>query len=65
MRKLNYVIAILKNWESELLLTAQEIDYFLENQKPLQKHRPLTESITVGRAIPSGFQLNLTAGEEV
>jgi DnaD/phage-associated family protein len=63
-RKLNYVVGILKNWENESLLTAHEIDSYHENQKPEQKHRQSTESFPAGRAIPSGFELDLTAGEE-
>ncbi|MCM3653960.1 DnaD domain protein [Metabacillus litoralis] len=63
-RKLNYVIGILKNWENESLLTAQEIDAYHEHQKPIPKHRQATESFPAGRAIPSGFELDLTAGEE-
>ncbi|MBZ5753931.1 DnaD domain-containing protein, partial [Metabacillus rhizolycopersici] len=63
-RKLNYVVGILKNWENESLLTAQEIDAYHENQKPVPNHRQSTESLPAGRAIPSGFELDLTAGEE-
>ena len=65
-RKLNYVIGILKNWENESLLTLGEIDSFYENQNPKHKHKhkQSTESFPSGRAIPSGFELDLTAGEE-
>ena len=63
-RKLNYVVGILKNWENESLLTAEEIDSYHENQKSVPKHKQSTESIPAGRAIPSGFELDLTAGEE-
>ncbi|MBZ5753933.1 DnaD domain-containing protein, partial [Metabacillus rhizolycopersici] len=63
-RKLNYVVGILKNWENESLLTVEEIDSYQENQKPVTKYRQSTESIPAGRAIPRGFELDLTAGEE-
>ncbi|WP_243459337.1 DnaD domain protein [Metabacillus bambusae] len=63
-RKLNYVIGILKNWENESLLTVGEIDSFHENQNPIPRHKQSTESFPAGRAIPSGFELDLTAGEE-
>ena len=59
-RKLNDVVGILKNWESESLLTAHEIGVYHENQK----HRQSTESLPVERVIPNGFELDLTAGEE-
>jgi DnaD/phage-associated family protein len=62
-RKLNYVVGILKNWENESLLTAQEIDADHENQNSLPKHKQSTESFPAGRYIPSGFELDLTAGE--
>ncbi|PLS08370.1 DNA replication protein DnaD [Neobacillus cucumis] len=61
-RRLSYVIGILKNWENESLLTVEEIDSYQENQKLVPKHRQSTQS--TGRQIPSGFELNLTAGEE-
>jgi DnaD/phage-associated family protein len=63
-RKLNYIVGILKNWENESLLTVEQIDSYDEIQKPVLKSRPLTESPSGGRAIPSGFTLDLTAGEE-
>ncbi|MFC0273444.1 DnaD domain protein [Metabacillus herbersteinensis] len=63
-RKLNYVVGILKNWENESLLTVEEIDFYHENQKAVSKHKQITESFPAGRSIPSGFELNLTAGEE-
>jgi DnaD/phage-associated family protein len=59
-RRLSYVVGILKNWENESLLTVEDIDLYDANQK----HRQLTESPPAGRAIPSGFTLDLTAGEE-
>ncbi|MBO1511192.1 DnaD domain protein [Metabacillus sp. BG109] len=61
-RKLNYVIGILKNWENESLLTVEEIDSYQENENHV--HKQSTESLPSGRAIPSGFELDLTAGEE-
>jgi DnaD/phage-associated family protein len=63
-RKLNYVIGILKNWENESLLTTQEIDSYQENENHVHKHKQSNETIPSGRAIPSGFELDLTAGEE-
>jgi DnaD/phage-associated family protein len=63
-RKLNYVVGILKNWENESLLTAHEIDAYHEHQRPAPKYSQSTESLPAGRAIPSGFELDLTAGEE-
>nr|WP_263326286.1 DnaD domain protein [Neobacillus sp. Marseille-Q6967] len=63
-RRLNYVVGILKNWENESLLTVEEIDSYYENQKPVPKNRQLTESYPGGRDIPSGFELDFTAGED-
>lgn len=63
-RRLSYVVGILKNWENESLLTIEEIDSYLENQKPVLKHKQSTQSFSAGRAIPAGFVLDLTAGEE-
>lgn len=63
-RRLNYVVGILKNWENESLLTVEEIDLYVENQKPVQKNYSSSESFKGGRVIPRGFQLDLTAGEE-
>ena len=62
-RRLNYVGGILKNWENESLLTVGEIDFYQENQKPVDSSRPPTQSISTGRAIPGEFILDLTAGE--
>ncbi|MFJ7726720.1 DnaD domain protein [Neobacillus sp. NPDC097160] len=59
-RKLNYIVGILKNWENESLLTVEEIDSYQENQKSVPKPR----QATAGRDIPSGFELDLTRGEE-
>ncbi|MEH7440296.1 DnaD domain protein [Neobacillus drentensis] len=63
-RRLSYVVGILKNWENESLLTVQEIDSYQENKKPVSKHSPPTNSFPAARQIPSGFELNLSAGEE-
>ncbi|NWQ42797.1 DnaD domain protein [Bacillus sp. EB106-08-02-XG196] len=63
-RRLSYVIGILKNWENESLLTIEEVDSYHENQKPVFKHRQTTQTFPAGRAIPVGFVLDLTAGEE-
>jgi DnaD/phage-associated family protein len=63
-RRLSYVVGILKNWENESLLTIEEIDSYHENQKPVLKHKKSTQSFPAGRAIPSGFELDLTEGEE-
>ena len=63
-RRLTYVAAILKNWENESLLSVEEIDSHDESQKTVQKHRKSTESFSRGRDIPSGFDLDITAGED-
>jgi DnaD/phage-associated family protein len=62
-RRLNYVVGILKNWENESLLTVEEIDSYQESQNPVHKPKQ-TESIPAGRAIPSEFVLDITAGED-
>ncbi|TDK64302.1 DnaD domain protein [Bacillus salipaludis] len=62
-RRLNYIVGILKNWENESLRTIEEIDSYYENQKPVLKSKILTGSPPSGRAIPSEFTLDLTAGE--
>ncbi|WP_299094502.1 DnaD domain protein [uncultured Metabacillus sp.] len=61
-RRLNYVVGILKNWENESLLTANEIDAYQKEQNPV--HKQSTKSFPGGRDIPSEFELDLTAGEE-
>jgi DnaD/phage-associated family protein len=63
-RRMSYVVAILKNWENESLLSVEEIDSQDESQKTVQKHRKPTESFSRGRDIPSGFDLDITAGED-
>jgi DnaD/phage-associated family protein len=63
-RKLNYMDGILKNLENESLLTVEEIDSYLENQKPDSKYRQTTESVPTGSSIPIGVELDLTAEDE-
>ncbi|WP_442862493.1 DnaD domain protein [Bacillus sp. USDA818B3_A] len=63
-RRLNYVVGILKNWENESLLTLEEIDSFHDNKKSLPKQKQPIHSFPIGRQIPRGFELDLTAGEE-
>ncbi|MEH7333136.1 DnaD domain protein [Neobacillus drentensis] len=63
-RKLSYVVGILKNWVNDSLQTVEEIDSFYESENCASKHRRPTESISAGRAIPGGFKLDLTAGED-
>jgi DnaD/phage-associated family protein len=63
-RRLSYVVGILKNWENDSLLTVEEIDSYYENRNSASKHRQSTGSFPAGRAIPGGFVLDLTAGEE-
>ncbi len=63
-RRLNYIMGILKNWENESLLTVEEVDSYEDKQKPVVKNRQSTESFAAGRAIPRGFDLDLTAGEK-
>lgn len=63
-RRLSYVVGILKNWENESLLTIEENDSYLENQKPVLKQKQSAQSVHAGRAIPDEFELDLTAGEE-
>jgi DnaD/phage-associated family protein len=63
-RTLNYVVGILRNWENDSLLTVEEIDAYYEHQRSAPKYSQSTESLPAGRATPSGFVLDLTAGEE-
>jgi DnaD/phage-associated family protein len=63
-RKLSYIIGILKNWENESLLSVEEIDAYQETSKMVQNHKQSTQSISYGRDIPNGFDLDLTAGED-
>jgi DNA replication protein DnaD len=62
-RKLSYISGILKNWENESLLTVEEIDAYQENGKTVQNHKQSTKSNSIGRDIPTGFVLDLTAGK--
>ncbi|MHC0038819.1 DnaD domain-containing protein [Pseudoneobacillus sp. C159] len=63
-RKLNYVVAILQNWQNESLLTMEEIESYQEKLKSLQKTRQKTETVCSGRAIPNRTEVDLTAGED-
>jgi DNA replication protein DnaD len=58
------LVGILKNWENESLLSVEEIDSYFESHKPVQKHWKSKESIPQGRYIPTGFDLDITAGED-
>lgn len=62
-RKLSYVVAILKNWLNESLLTIEEIDLYDEG-KTQPKNKQMGESNKAGRDIPREFVLDLTAGEK-
>jgi hypothetical protein len=50
--------------ENESLLTIEEIDSYQENKNAVLKSRQTTVLITYGRAITSGFELDITAGED-
>lgn len=63
-RRLNYIVAILRNWENESLLTVADVDAHQAPQQAVPMSRKSTEIVRTGRDIPSGFQLDLTAGEE-
>ncbi|MFC4801715.1 DnaD domain protein [Neobacillus sp. GCM10023253] len=63
-RRLNYIVAILRNWENESLLTVADVDAHQAPQQAVPMSRKSTEAFRTGRDIPSGFQLDLTAGEE-
>ncbi len=62
-RRLNYVVGILKNWKNSSLLTVEEIEAEEQNGW-YERTRQLPEAIPAGRAVPSGFTLDITAGEE-
>lgn len=62
-RRLSYVVGILKNWENESIVTIEELDAYQENQKVVNQTKS-KQSLPGGRDIPSGFVLDLTAGEE-
>ncbi|KQL54181.1 DNA replication protein DnaD [Heyndrickxia shackletonii] len=59
-RRLSYITGILKNWENESLLTVEEVDSYDEIQK---QSKASTVSFPAGRAIPSEFVFDPTAGE--
>jgi DnaD/phage-associated family protein len=63
-RRLNYVEGILKNWEKDSLLTLEEVDLYEENLRAIGQHRQSKGAIRAGRDIPSGFELDLSAGED-
>ncbi|MCH6269639.1 DnaD domain protein [Neobacillus citreus] len=63
-RRLNYIVAILRNWENESLLTLADVDAHQAPQQAVPMSRKSTEIVRTGRDIPRGFQLDLTAGEE-
>lgn len=64
-RRLTYVMGILKNWENDSLLTVKETELYEVNFKPVPSHRQSNRSLLPGgRDIPSGFKLDLTAGED-
>ncbi|MBS4214196.1 DnaD domain protein [Bacillus sp. FJAT-49825] len=63
-RRLNYIVAILRNWENESLLTAADVDAHQAPQQAVPISKQSTENFRNGRDIPRGFQLDLTAGEE-
>ncbi|XQY90049.1 DnaD domain protein [Metabacillus sp. HB246100] len=61
-RKLNYVLAILKNWENSSLVTINQINETLDKPNRTTKVKKPNDSPT-GRAIPHDFVLDLSAGE--
>ncbi|MFS0864271.1 DnaD domain protein [Fredinandcohnia sp. 179-A 10B2 NHS] len=63
-RKLNYVIRILKNWENESLLTVEDIDFYNANEYGGSKQKEKVEAVHRGRAIPTEFVFDITAGEK-
>ena len=63
-RKLSYVVAILKNWLNESLLTIEEIELYDESKTKGLREKQLSEPNKVGRDIPREFVLDITAGEE-
>ncbi|MFD2804791.1 DnaD domain-containing protein [Litchfieldia salsa] len=58
IRKLNYVVGILKNWENEGLLTVEEIDLY-HKKKPTEQEQPAEH-----KGKTKEFQLNLSEGED-
>jgi DnaD/phage-associated family protein len=59
IRRLNYVVGILKNWEKESVLTLEEIDSYNENKKQGTEQR----QEQAGTVLPKEFELDITAGE--
>ncbi|MGN7940959.1 DnaD domain protein [Virgibacillus sp. 6R] len=62
-RRLNYVVGILRNWENESILTVNEIEDY-NRQLSERKKRSKTKAVSGGRYVPSGFTLDITAGED-
>jgi DnaD/phage-associated family protein len=58
IRKLNYVVGILKNWENEGLLTVEEIDLY-HKKKPTEQEQPAER-----KGKTKEFKLNLSEGED-
>ncbi|WP_456276523.1 DnaD domain protein [Bacillus sp. AK128] len=59
VRRLNYVVGILKNWENESVLTLDEVETINEKKK---RGTELVEQ--VGSDLPKEFKLDVTAGED-
>ncbi|NEY74252.1 DnaD domain protein [Bacillus mesophilus] len=64
IRRLNYVVGILRNWENDSVLTLEEIDTYDENKKQGTEHRKLVEPDKPSKGSSKEFQLDLTAGED-
>lgn len=63
-RTLNYVVGILRNWETSSFLTVEEVDSYEEFQKQVSKPKQSSETVKAGRDIPREFVLDITAGED-
>lgn len=59
IRRLNYVVGILRNWENESVLTLEEVDTYIEKKKR-STEQPEQETTD----LPKEFKLDLTAGED-
>jgi DnaD/phage-associated family protein len=62
MRRLNYVVAILKHWVNESLLTIEEINAHDEKLNSKRKEKERAE-IPAGRYIPRIVDVDMTEGE--
>jgi len=62
-RSLNYVVGILKNWQNQALLTADEIDLYTSNKRYVLKEEKSSETRTKESETLTEFKLDLTAGE--